>query len=375
MTRTDKNLIHKVEKNSPLDYIRPTVRNEHPYVVGGFENVSVKLNQNESPFDLPEDLKRELVENFLRIPFNRYPGEQPERLRTALAEYAGCDPDGILVGNGSNELTYLLGLALIAPGTPVVLPRPMFSLYEKVVRLYDGDLTSIPPRSDLSFDVDALCNAVQKVRPALTVITSPNNPTGLSLTIEEIERVVEAASGFVLVDEAYFEFNNEESARALLSRYQHLIILRTLSKAFGLAGLRLGYLIAHPDVIREFGKARIPFMIDPISETTALALLKRPDLIRERVSLLKSEKNRLAEALSAFDDVEVIPSQANFVIFRTPLKPGTLLARLANAGVLLRNMEGYQELKGFLRVNAGTPTENKLFLDALKMSLRAPDVV
>ncbi|RMH49222.1 MAG: histidinol-phosphate transaminase [Bacteroidetes bacterium] len=355
-----------------LQTIRPAVRAEHPYLVGGTDT-PVKLNQNESPFDLPADLKAELLDAFARVDFNRYPTEQPDRLRHALADALACDPEGLLIGNGSNELTYTLGLVLIDPGTPVVLPRPMFSLYEKVVRLFDGALTPVPPRPDLRFDTEGLLAAVRAVRPALVVLTTPNNPTGLAMTPAEVEAVVaEAAPGFVVVDEAYVEFNEAGSVQPLLEAYPNLLVMRTFSKAYGLAGLRIGYLMGHPAVIREFGKSRLPFMVDRLAEMTACALLARPALIRERVAAMRAARQELEAMLAAMEGVEVVPSQTNFVLFRTPVEPALLMARLAEQGVLVRNMGGYPELKGYLRVNAGTPAENKAFRAALESALQKP---
>ena len=352
-----------------LSHIRSAVRRERPYIVGGAPNIAVKLNQNECPLDLPEDFKRALIEAFFHTPFNRYPTEQPDRLCRALSEYVAWDPDGILVGNGSNELTYTFGLGFIDKGTPVVLPRPMFALYETVVRLHEGALTAIAPRPDLSFDAGAILAAVRRVQPALVVLTTPNNPTGLAMPLHEIEPIVQAAPGFVVVDEAYVEFTEEESARTILGAYPKLILLRTFSKAFGLAGLRLGYMMGHPAVISELLKARLPFMVDRLAEMTALALLERPALIRERVALMKRECQTLTTALDAMEGVEVVPSQANFVIFKTLKEPKLLMDRLAKAGVLVRYMGGYAELQSYLRVNAGTPEENKAFLVALKEAL------
>ena len=353
-----------------LGHIRPAVRARSPYVVGSPPDVRVKLNQNESPYDLPEEIKAEVVEAFFRVPFNRYPSEQPRRLRDALAERAGHDPEGVLVGNGSNELTYTFGLTMIDRGTSVVLPRPMFSLYEKVVRLHEGDLVAVPPRDDLSFNAEAILEAVRTSRPALTVLATPNNPTGLAMPLREIEPIVRAAPGFVVVDEAYVEFTEEESARAILAAYPNLILLRTFSKAFGLAGLRLGYLLAHPDVAGELLKARLPFMVGRFAEAVALALLARPELVQERVALIKASVQALADALHGMGGVAVLPSQANFVLFKTAIAPARLLAALAGEGVLVRDMSGYPELGGFLRVNAGTPEENQAFLVALEKTLR-----
>ena len=352
-----------------LQRIRPTVRECSEYVVDMPSGIDVKLNQNESPFDLPEELKQELLEIYEQVEVNRYPSEQPERLRRALAEHDGVDPERIIVGNGSNEITYTFGLAFLDPGVPVVLPRPMFSLYDKVARLQEADLTSVPPRDDLGFDAEALATAVAETEAALTVLATPNNPTGLAMTLDEIERVVAASPGFVVVDEAYVEFNPEGTAAELLDRHPNVIVLRTLSKAFGLAGIRLGYLIAHPAVVQELMKARLPFMVDRFAEQTALAVLNRSGLIEDRAQRMQASIRDLTDALQAMERVEVVPSQANFVIFTTSLPADVLQDRLADRGVLVRNMSGYPELEGYLRVSAGTEAENNAFLGTLEKSL------
>ncbi len=360
----------KLEKT--LSRLRPAVRAQKPYIVGLPPNVHVKLNQNESPYDLPAELREELIEAFWQIPANRYPSEQPEALCAALAQYEGIDQACFLVGNGSNELTYLLGLTMISEETPVVLPTPMFSLYTKVVGLHDGQLIAVPPRTDLSFDTEAILDAVKRFDPALTVLTTPNNPTGLAMPIEEIRAIADAANGYVVVDEAYAEFNNQPSAKTLLASHPNVLVMRTLSKAFGLAGMRLGYLIGHAEVIAELMKARLPFMIDRFSEATALALLNRQSLLTERVNAMKAGIRFLTSALAAMENVTVVPSLTNFVLFKPPVEPALLLERLAAHGVLVRNMGGYPELKGFLRVNTGTEPENQAFLTALNALL--PDV-
>lgn len=359
----------KQDLTGVLDRIRPAVRRLKPYHVGGIEDPPVKLNQNESPYDLPEDLKREIVNGFLEIPFNRYPKEQPDRLARGFADYVGWLPDGILVGNGSNELTYTLGLTIIEKGTPVVMPRPMFALYTTVVRLHEGELFEIPPRPDLSFDAEAILHAVREYDPALTVLATPNNPTGLAMSFGEIESIVAAASGFVVIDEAYAEFTDDPGGIPLLEQYPNVIVLRTLSKAWGLAGLRLGFMLARPQVIAEILKARLPFMVNPLAERTALVLMQRRKMLADRARQMKESCADLTRALQNMDKIEVIPSQTNFVLFRTSVEPSKLMNRLAESGVLVRNMAGYPELNGFLRVNAGTEIENNTFLLALQNAL------
>ena len=352
-----------------VELIRPAVRGESEYLVDTPPDIEVKLNQNESPYDLPADLKDELLDAFADVAFNRYPSEQPGRLRRALAEHDDVPPESIIVGNGSNEITYTFGLAFLDPGTSMVLPRPLFSLYDKVARLQDAALTSVPPREDLRFDTDGLVDAVRSTDARLTVLATPNNPTGRAMTLAEIERVAAASPGVVVVDEAYVEFNAEPSAVELMDEHPNVMVLRTLSKAFGLAGIRLGYLIARPPVVRELMKARLPFMVDRLAERAALAVLDRPGLIEERVRRMQVSITELTEALRAMDPVEVVPSEANFVIFTTPMPADQLQDRLVDQGVLVRNMGGYPELEGYLRVNAGTRAENKAFLTALEQTL------
>jgi len=352
-----------------LGRIREQVRAEKPYLVPGARRVRHKLNQNESPYDLPPALKEELLQAFLDVPFNRYPDEQPADLVRAIARHTGYPPEGILVGNGSNELTHTLGLCFIRQDAPVVVPRPMFALFESVIRLFGGRAVPVAPLPSLAFDTEGLLSAIHAEHPDLTIVASPNNPTGHAMSSDDIRRLADAADGFLVVDEAYHEFNPEPSARRLLERHPNVIILRTLSKAFGLAGLRIGYLMAHPDVVAEMLKARLPFMIDRLTDLTGQTLLGHTDLIDERVAAMSASIRELSQALDRLDGVDVLPTHTNFVLFRTDQDAGSLLEKLAGDDVLVRNMGGYPELQGYLRVNAGTPSENSAFLAALTRHL------
>lgn len=348
-----------------LALIRPAVRAEKPYLVPGARPVSVKLNQNESPFDLPPALKRELLEAFFQIDFNRYPAEQPTRLIQALESHCGVEPGSILVGNGSNELTYTLGMCFVEDGDGVLTPTPMFALYESMVRLHGGTPLQTHCTADFQVDCDDVVATIEREQPKLTILATPNNPTGLAIPKKEIERIVKAADGFVVIDEAYHEFNPEGTALDLLMRHPNVIILRTLSKAFGLAGLRLGYLVARPEVIGEMMKSRLPFMVDRLAEHVGLLLLRHQDLIRDRVDQIKVYTENLRQAMMQRGDIDVLPTDTNFILFRTDRDPAELLQHLADQDVLVRNMGGYPQLQGYLRVTSGTPSENKAFLDAL----------
>ena len=355
--------------DAALSSIRDSVRDAHPYHVGTPPGMRAKLNQNESPFDLPEDLKGELASALVATPLNRYPGEWPEELRAALATHLPWKADGILVGNGSNDLMYTVAAATVAPGVPVVLPDPLFSLYGKIARTNGGAVTTIGPRADLAFDIDALVEAIGRENPRLVVLATPNNPTGLALSLPEVLTVAAATRGVILVDEAYVDFSDVPSALSVLERYPNMLLLRTFSKAFGLAGLRLGYLAGHPAVIGELRKARYPFAVDRLSEMAALALLRRPELVAERIAAIRRETARLHNHLAAMEDVTALRPRANFVVFRPAAGAKLVQDRLAKRGVSVRNMGGYAALRGYLRVTAGTERENNIFLEELQSAL------
>ena len=353
-----------------LARVRPEVREQHPYKVGvPTGDISVKLNQNESPFDLPEALKDTVFAGWKEIAFNRYPSEQPYDLAELIASNIGCDPKGIIVGNGSNELTYALGLTFITTGSSVVLPRPMFSFYERVVQIFGGEVIAVAPLESLGFDTEGILTAIQRTGPSMVVITSPNNPTGLVVPLAELRTIAEATAGLVLIDEAYIEFSDEPSMLGLLSHYPNVILLRTFSKAFGLAGSRLGYLVGHPALMGEIMKIRPPFMIDRFTSFVTKLLLEQSQLIQDRVRLIRSSKIELIEALQEVEGMRVLAGHANFVTFRPPCDGQKLFSALAERGVLVRNMSGYPELRGFLRVSAGAPAENRRFLKALTQAM------
>jgi histidinol-phosphate aminotransferase len=348
-----------------LDLIRPEVRAQHAYRVATQVDDAAKLDQNESPYDLPPKMKRAAVEHFLATDWNRYPSDRPHALVRALAERLDWAPEGLIVGRGSNELTHTVALALVSGGTKVVLPHPMFALYSSVVRVHGGAVVEVDPNPDFSHDADAVIAAMEASQAPLTVVCSPNNPTGYAFPFEDLERMAAAAPGFFLIDEAYVEFVEGPTADELVRRYPNVLLMRTFSKAMGLAGLRLGYLMAHPDLVAEFEKPRLPFLVDRLSEAVGLTVLEHPELVRERVEVMRRERGKMLDALAERDDVETVPSSANFFIMRTPMAPAALRAALLREGARVRDVSGYPALAGYVRVSVGLPAENRAFLDAL----------
>ncbi|MFA6439515.1 MAG: histidinol-phosphate transaminase [Bacteriovoracaceae bacterium] len=351
-----------------LRHIKQSVRQLEAYSVRSkpLSLELIKLNQNENPFDLPDDLKRELVEEFVRQPWNRYPDVFPSRLIEALSIDIGVPMESIIAANGSNELMYTVLMAIVSKGTKVLIPSPTFFLYEKIVAVLEGNVVAVSANIDLTFDVDGIIAAAVRERPALIILNSPNSPTGQMLVSADVERIINSTDAIVLVDEAYIEFADLPSVLPLMQKYDRLIVLRTFSKAFSLAGLRIGYVMAQPALCAELLKPKIPFTVNNFSAAAAITLIHKKDLILDRIRYIKTQKEILFNALSAINGIKSFSSQTNFLIFHVKNNAAKLFESLLSENILIRDVSSYPMLENTLRVNAGTETENQKFLASLK---------
>ena len=348
-----------------LDTIKPRVRGLRAYTLAP-ERAAVKLNQNENPWDAPARIKRESLRRLGARAWSRYPDFVPAALHERLAAFAGWRADGVLAGNGSNELIQALLMVTIGEGKRVLISEPTFTLYRQVTTVLGGEVLSVPLDGSLSFDAPALTRAVKTFRPEVTIICSPNNPTGCRLGEPELAAMLEASAGLVVVDEAYFEFSGQ-TAVPLLERHGNLVVLRTFSKAMALAGLRVGYLLAAPALAREVAKAVLPYNLNVVSQTAAgVALELYESEIRPLVERIVGERDRLYGALAGIDGLSPVPSRANFMVVRSRLGPRFVYAELLKRDVLVRDVSGYPMLKDFFRASVGTPAENDLLVAALK---------
>jgi len=350
----------------PSDVIKPEVRRLSAYTLKHVK-ADVKLDQNENPYELPQDLKEEVARRVLTRPWGRYPEFVPHSTTKALAKFTGWSEDGILIGNGSNELI-LAGLSVILGSKrKAVIPQPTFTLYKLLSSVFEANVTTVALNaSDFSFNVDAL--VAESKDADVTIVCSPNNPTGSLLQAEGLKRILRATSGLVFLDEAYHEFSGQ-SALPLLSEHSNLIVLRTFSKAMSMAGLRFGYLMADPDVAREIHKAKLPYNVNVFTLTAAELVLERPDVMKTAIQTLVSERQRLIGELQKRPGVEVFESCANFFLIRTAHSAGDLFDALYAQGVLVRDVSSYPMLEGVLRISAGKPEENNRFLSALDRAL------
>ncbi len=351
------------------DNFRKSVLELSPYAVSGHP-AKIKLNQNESPFDIPTELKSEIMQEFLRIRWNRYPEVFSTELPKRLSIIYNLPQDSFIVANGSNELIYTASIAIVDDGKDVLIPQPTFYLFEKVATILGGNIARIYAKPDLSFDEKKILDKARTMSHGLIIISSPNNPTGRSATPEFIYELLKSTGAIVLLDEAYIEFSPHPSAIDLTKTYKNLVVLRTFSKAFSLAGLRIGYLVAHPGTAFQILKVKIPFTVNPLSEFTALKLLERRDMFEERVRLIKQQRIMMMDELKKMDGVSVVDSDANFFLFSTPSSPAKIFeALLERQSVLVRNVSSYPLLEKYLRVNAGSKEESDHFVQSLRACL------
>jgi histidinol-phosphate aminotransferase len=348
-----------------LRHVKPAVLALAPYTLAA-RQAPVKINQNENPEDVPEAFKRRVLEEALRRPWNRYPDFDPRELCAVLAAHAGWTPDGVLAGNGSNELIEALLLATVGAGTPVVIPEPTFTLYAMLVTMLGGAPVRVPLDADLAYDVAAITDARERTHAPLTILCSPNNPTGGSVSPDAVEALCRASSGLVCVDEAYHEFSGQ-SVVPLLAAHPNLVVLRTFSKAMAMAGLRVGYLLAHPALVREVDKARLPYNLNVVSQIAARVAIEDGAALRAGVARIVAERERLQRALAGMDAVRAYPSRANFILLELRWHdPRAVFEDLYARGILVRDVSAYPRLSRCLRVSVGTAAENDRFLAALR---------
>jgi histidinol-phosphate aminotransferase len=347
-----------------LDTIKPEVRALRAYALSP-HRASVKINQNENPWDAPARIKGETLRRLETRQWSRYPDFAPASLHLRLAEFSGWRPDGIIAGNGSNELIQALLMVTIGPGKRVLISEPTFALYRQISSVLGGEVMSVPLTTQLSYDPNVLQKTVSDMQPAVTIVCSPNNPTGCVLSDPDLRALLRSTSGLVVVDEAYHEFA-ENSVVPLLSEHENLVVLRTFSKAMAMAALRVGYLLAAPELALELTKAVLPYNLNAISQTAAeVAVELYEDELRPLVRKIIAERERLYGELSRIEGLTPVRSHANFMVVRSSVAPKQVLAELIKRNILIRDVSGYSMLSDYFRLSVGTPEENDLLLSAL----------
>jgi histidinol-phosphate aminotransferase len=352
--------------------VRDDLKGQHPYGAPQLPD-AVQLNVNENPHppsaQLVADLARAVGEAAATL--NRYPDREAVALRTDLAAYLSAQTgvplrvEQLWAANGSNEVLQQVCQAFGGPGRTALGFEPSYPMHPLLARGTSTQWVGVPRRGDFTLSLDTAVDAVRTHRPAITFVTTPNNPTGTINGLDVVQAVHDATDGMVLVDEAYAEFAATPSATTLLDRCPRLIVSRTMSKAFALAGARVGYLAASPAVVDALRLVRLPYHLSALTQAAARVALAHADELLGTVEQVKQQRDRMVRDIRGLG-LQVVPTEANFLLFGQFAQPGQVWQALLDRGVLVRDLSSAPGLAGWLRVNAGTESETTAFLDALR---------
>ena len=359
---------------NPLQHIRQDIQSMHAYAIGDSTGM-VKLDAMENPFALPLELQKALGERLGTVTINRYPGTRIEDLKHALAKYvdlpASC---ALMLGNGSDELISLLAMACDVPGASILAPLPGFVMYAMSAQLQGLAFHGVPLTAEFELDEAAMLATLRQHQPTITYLAYPNNPTANLWEAAVIRRLIAEAArygGLVVMDEAYQPFSSHSwlaEIRAHPLENANVLLMRTLSK-FGLAGVRLGYMLGPKALVHEVDKLRPPYNVSALNAECALFALEHNDVFAQQAATIRFERERLIAALAGIPDVKPFPSQANMVLVRVP-DAQKAFDGLKTCGVLVKNVSKMHPLlSNCLRLTVGTPDENAQLLVALRSNL------
>lgn len=340
---------------------RTGVRDVEPYVSPQLA-APVRLNTNECPHPLPQDFADELAEAVRDQPLNRYPDGQMTRLREGLAARHGHAVEGTWAANGSNEVLTQLLLAYGGPGRTAAIFEPTYLLHARLAWLTHTAVVSLRLEAPFRLADDAIADAID-ADPDVIFVCSPNNPTGNAQPLAAIDRLAGTTSALVIVDEAYVEFGGE-SALPLTAAHANLAVVRTFSKAFAMAGARVGYVLTSPDVVQDLQRVRLPYHLSALTQAAGIVALGHADEALSLLDSIRAQRDRLLQALGAMDGVTVYPSDANFVLFIPPKPAPQVWQGLLDRGVLVRDLSSV--VPNALRVTAGAEHEVDRFLESLR---------
>lgn len=348
---------------SPESLIRPEVLALHAYHIPPATGM-VKLDAMENPHLLPQQLRDEIACVVADAEVNRYPDPSAQQLKRSIAEVTRL-PSGmeVLLGNGSDEIIQLLAMAVAKPGAVLMSVEPSFVMYKMIATFTGMKYVGVPLDQDFSLDLSVMLEVIQREQPALIFLAYPNNPTGNLFDAYSIRKIIEAAPGLVVLDEAYYAFASD-SFIPQLGRYDNLLVMRTFSK-LGMAGLRLGFLAGSPAWLSQLEKLRLPYNVGVLPQLVAAKLLEHHDVLLAQAESIRQERARMLAELNAVVGVRTYSSEANFILLRVA-KATRIFEGLKQRGVLIKNLDGgHPALADCLRVTVGTKQENTQFLTAL----------
>jgi histidinol-phosphate aminotransferase len=332
-------------------------------------DVSVRLNTNESPFPPPAAFTEAWLDLLRTVPLHRYPDRAARGLRAAIAARLGQPEPRIFAANGSNEVLQTILLTYGGPGRRALVFEPTYALHSHIARITGTEVVTAARGDDFAIDARSAVALIERTRPEIVFLCSPNNPSGTVEDRATVDAVLSAAPGLVVVDEAYGEFARW-SALELVDDACSLVVVRTFSKVWSLAALRLGFCVAPAAVVAELEKVVLPYHLDAATQAAGTAALGFTGEMEARVSLLVEERERLFAALDDLEGVTVFPSGANFLLLRVHGDGHAVWQALVDHGVLVRDFSRWPGVEDCLRVTVGTAGENDAFLSALRLALR-----
>ncbi len=354
---------------SPQQVIRPEILALSAYHVPPSKGM-VKLDAMENPYLLPDELREEIAHITADAPVNRYPDPSAATLKVALREaLAVPDKMEIMLGNGSDEIIQTIALACARPGAVLMSVEPAFVMFRMIATFVGMNYVGVSLNADFSLDVNAMLVAIAEHQPAVIFIAYPNNPTGNLFDASGISRIIDAAPGLVIVDEAYHAFANV-TFMDRLAQFPNLLLMRTLSKS-GLAGLRLGLLAGRPDWLMHLEKLRLPYNVGIVTQLITEKVLQHQEVLLRQAEAIKIERRMLSKRLEALNGIQVFPTDANFILFRVTRRDALqVFEGLKERGILIKNLDGsHLLLKNCLRVTVGKTDENAQFVAALEACL------
>lgn len=351
-----------VKMFNPMSILSENIKILKPYEPHCYSNV-VKLDANENPYPLPGKVLNDIAENLKNIDFNRYPDPVALELRKSIAEYVGTTEENIIMGNGSDEIILNIMLSF-GSGKKIAIVEPTFSMYGIHAKIAGSIPLKIYRDEDFNIDAETIFKTYEDA--AIIIICSPNNPTGNTTSVEEITEVLKHTSALVVVDQAYLEFGGED-CMPLVEKYHNLIVLRTFSKAFGIAALRVGYAVANANVIKLLTRVKQPYNLNAFSQVAAKIVLNHVQEFKKQWQLIIDNKNELFCELSKIQGIKTYPTDANFILFFAGDRAEFIHKELLKQKILIRSLG--KEMAGYLRVSTGIQQENKAFLNSIKSIL------
>jgi len=345
-----------------LRELKPYDPHEVPY--------KIKLNANENPYGLPEEIIEEILRKAKNLEYSRYPNANSVKLSEAVSSFWGLSRDNIVIGNGSDELIDYLIKAFSEKGRSIITTAPSFAMY-KIYSIVNGsNFVQIPLSQDnFSLNEDEVLEEAKKEDSSMVFIAYPNAPTGNYFAEDKITKIIEESGCLVVVDEAYFEFG-EKTFVPLISQYDNLVILRTFSKAYSLAGLRVGYLLSNPEIVNEIRKVKSPFNVNSFSQLAAQVVFENKEILKESIKKIVEERERLTNKINELPSFKAHPSRTNFVLAEVGSKEDTDLVynKLLKQGILVQIVSDslFSTSRYFLRITVGNKEENDILIKGLE---------